>query len=269
MPIEGFVESDRLPRDLAPGLIWLGVCTAVHHGPTIVHSYHSLYLLSGATASAIVDTGNPKDWAGVERQLDRLLYERQIPPIRYILPTHSEVPHAGNLARLLRKFPEAHAIGDVRDLHLAFPRFSQRLEQAAIGDVIDLGGGRTYTFVPAFIRDLVTSLWGYDGRAQALFTGDGLAYMHDHTPAQCGLAAEEMPDLPLGEFAAIFNSYALYWTRFTDLRPHFHRMEEFLRGHPTRIIAPGHGSPILSPAATIPKFRDELLSETEVQSGVR
>jgi flavorubredoxin len=257
MVIDGFIESPRLPRELAPGLTWLGVCTSVPHEGIVVHSYHSLYLLSGEDASLLVDTGNPKDWVAVERQLRALLAAGR-PPLRYVFTTHTEVPHSGNLARLLDAFPGAIAVGDVRDLHLVFPRFADRLRPTAAGDAIDLGG-RTFEVVPAVIRDLPTSLWGYDASGQVLFTGDGFAYMHHHLAEECGLVAEEMPDLPLGEFSAVFNSYALYWTRFTDIRPYFDRLGALMERHPTRLIAPGHGSPLRDPAQTVPRVREGLL----------
>jgi flavorubredoxin len=258
MVIDGFIENGRMPRRLAPGLDWLGVCTSVEHEGELVHSYHSLYLVSGDDASLLVDTGNPKDWLAVERQLRGLLADGR-PPLRYIVTTHTEVPHAGNLGRFLNAFPGAVAVADVRDLHLVFPRFADRLRQASAGDVLDLGGGHTFEFVPAVIRDLATSLWGYAAAQQVLFTGDGFAYMHHHSAEECGLVAEEMPDLPLGEFSAVFNSYALYWTRYTDIRPSFDRLDALMERYPTRLIAPGHGSPLRDPGVTVPKVKEGLL----------
>ena len=260
MVFDGFVETARLPRQLAPGLDWMAVCTALSHEDIVVHSYHSMYLMSGADASLLVDCGNPKDWTAVQRHVQAMLVGR--PPLRYIVPTHTEVPHSGNLGRLLNLFPDAVACGDVRDLHLIFPRFADRLRTASEGDIIDLGGGRTFEFVSAPIRDLVTTLWGYDRRERALFTADGFAYMHHHLAHECGRVAEEIPDLPLGEFSAIFNSYALYWTKFTDIRPHLDHLRSLMERYPTELIAPAHGSPILDPASTVPKVVEGLLAES-------
>ena len=164
----------------------------------MVHSYHAVYVLSGADSSLIVDTGPPKDWGVVERHLDRVLADG-IPPVRHLVPTHTESPHCGNLGRLMRKFPEAEVSGDVRDLHLFFPGCEARLRPRGVGDRIDLGGGRSYEFVDAVIRDVDTSLWGYDAGTGALFTGDGFAYAHHHEADQCGLLTEEMPELEIDQ----------------------------------------------------------------------
>jgi flavorubredoxin len=259
MLFDGYVETERLPRELAPGLVWFAVCTSLTHEESIVHSYHSMYLVSGADASLLVDTGNPKDWHAVQRQLCSLLADGR-PPLRYVVPTHTEVPHAGNLGRILALFPDAEAVGDVRDLHLVFPRFADRLTRARPGDLVELGGGRTFEFVGAEIRDLVTTLWGYDASSRTLFTADGFAYMHHHLAEECGRLAEEMPDLPLGEFSAVFNSYALYWTKFTDLRPHLNRLDALLERFSVQLIAPAHGSPIADPRLTVPRVREGLLA---------
>ena len=108
------------PRQLAEGVYWLTDCLVMEHEGETIHAYSSAYLVHGDERSMIVDTGHPKDWASIEAQLDRL-EAIGIPPIEYIFPTHAEVPHAANLGRLLNKYPDLIAVGDVRDYHLFFP----------------------------------------------------------------------------------------------------------------------------------------------------
>jgi flavorubredoxin len=254
------MEVEGLPRQLADGVMWLGACTPLRYEGDIVHAYHSVYLVSGEAASLVVDTGNPKDWPVVDRQLSELLADGR-PPVRYLAPTHSEMPHSGNLGRLCAKFPDAEVVGDIRDYHLFFPEINHRLRSMTIGEGVDLGG-RTYQFVEPVIKDLNTSLWAYDAKSRVLFTGDGFAYMHHHTPDQCGLLAEEIPDLPLDRFVAVFAQFALYWTRHTDVRPHLARLDALLEAYPPEVIAPGHGSPIANPAATVERVKQGLLLES-------
>ncbi len=258
--IDSTIEPYGLPRELAPGLTWVGACTPLHYEGEIIHSYHSAYLLSGAEESLLVDTGNPKDWPVVERQLTGLI-TGDVPPVRYLLPTHSEVPHSGNLGRLAALFPEASIVGDTRDYHLYFPGIADRLRPMGIGDEIDLGG-RVLELVDPVIRDLETTLWAYDRQARALFTGDGFAYMHHHHPDQCALLAEEIEDLPLDELVAVFAQFALYWTQFTDIRPHLAELDALFESYPVDLIAPGHGSPISDVAATVPRVKHGLLTSS-------
>lgn len=253
------LDVPALPREILPGLAWLGACTAIGYRDDVVHSYHAVYVLSGSDASLIVDTGPPKDWPILERQLDAVL-ARGRPPVRYLVPTHTEVPHCGSLGRLMAKFPDAVVAGDVRDFHLFFPGSEARLRRMGVGERIDLGGGTGYEFVDAVIRDIDTSLWGYDSGSRTLFTGDGFAYAHHHRAGQCGLVTEEMPDLPIGELTALFAEYALYWMNFTDLENHLRRIDELLTTHPVAVVAPGHGSPIMEPAVTLDVIRAGLLA---------
>ena len=190
----------------------------------------------------------------LQQQADGLL-SRGIPEIAY---QHPEMPHSANLGRWLSKYPDAVAVGDVRDYHLVFPDLADRLVPLDAGDRIDLGGTE-FVILEAIIRDLVTSFWGYDTRRRALFPGDGFAYMHHHQSHECGYTAEELPDLPIPEFTAIFAEYALYWTRFTDMEPKIRQLETLLSGSdPIDVILPAHGCPILDPSATVDKVKEGL-----------
>jgi flavorubredoxin len=243
------------PRRLAHGVYWVTDCLVMEHEGQTIHAYSSAYLVHGDERSLIVDTGHPKDWPSIESQLNRL--EAVVPPVELIFPTHAEVPHAANLGRILDKYPSAVAVGDVRDYHLFFPEFADRLVPMGAGESIDLGGTE-FRLLDAVIKDLVTSLWAYDTRSRTLFPGDGFAYMHHHQAGECWRTAEEVPDLPIPAFTALFNAYALYWTRFTDIEPHIEALDGLLEQYPTSVIAPGHGSPILDPAATLPRIKEGL-----------
>jgi glyoxylase-like metal-dependent hydrolase (beta-lactamase superfamily II) len=118
-----FTES---PRQLSEGVYWITDCLVMEHEGEQIHAYSSAYLVHGEDCSLLVDTGHPKDWASVEGQLDRL-HAAGVPSVKYFFPTHAEVPHAANLGRLFNKYPDAVAVGDIRDYHLFFPEFADRL----------------------------------------------------------------------------------------------------------------------------------------------
>jgi hypothetical protein len=165
------VSGDPVPPlRLADDVWWLGECLEIEHEGRPIHAYSSLYLVAGERASLLVDTGHPKDWPEIERQLD-VLHREGVPAVAYVFPTHAEVPHAANLGRLLARYPDAVAVGDIRDYHLFFPEVETRLVPMRAGEEIDLGG-RRFLLLEAVIRDLVTSLWGYDAASRTLFPGD-------------------------------------------------------------------------------------------------
>jgi flavorubredoxin len=250
------VSNAEFPRQLAPGISWLGNCDRVQVGSVAAHSYNSLYVVSGRASSLVIDTGLAKDWRVVDRQLDELL-ATGIAPVTHLFPTHVEVAHASNLGRLLEKFPAARVYGDVRDYHLIFPEFEDRLVGMGVGDEVDLGG-RTLLFLKAIFKDMVTSLWAWDEEARVLFTGDGFSYTHYHGADECGKTAEELPELPIPEFTAAFADAAFYWTRFTDLEPIISEVGDLLTRFPVELIAPAHGAPIVDPPTTVPKVYEGL-----------
>ena len=51
---------NRLPREIAPGVFWIGDCLAQRHKGKIYHGYNAAFLIAGETASCLVETGHPK-----------------------------------------------------------------------------------------------------------------------------------------------------------------------------------------------------------------
>jgi len=247
----------RLPREIAPGIFWLGHCLKVSHHGRPLHGYNSVYLVSGDDCSMLVEAGHPQDLAVLEGQLDELL-ERGVPPLRYLFTTHTETPHSSGLGRLLDRFPDTIVCGDTLDLHLVFPRHADRLLPMNPGDAIDLGGTE-FVAVEPVIRDMPYTRWGFDTRRRVLFPGDGFAYSHYHEDGHCGSFAEEAPSLALPEMTALFAELALYWTQFADLEPYIARLDELVFDElRVSMIAPTHGLPISNIEVTLPKVRDGL-----------
>jgi flavorubredoxin len=248
-----------LPREIAEGLFWLGDCFVwpAAPGAEVEHAYTASYLLAGDDYSMLVDTGHPTDWDSVSRQVD-VLIERGMPELRWIFPTHPEVTHSGNLARLLTRFPRARMISNTADFHLIFPDYVDRFEHITVGDEIDLGN-RTFVFVEAVFRDLLSSVWGYDRKAKALFCADGLGFGHLHAAKHCGMFTEEIAGLDIEELTREFMESALYWSRLKSPVPQSNRLLELIETeYPVDLIAPAHGSPIMNPQETVPRIIDAM-----------
>ena len=103
------------------------------------------------------------------------------------------------------------------------------------------------------IRDLLTTQWGFDTRSGTLFPGDGFAYAHVHSPEQCGMLAEEVPQLDVTAMTELFADNSLNWASYTDPEPYVERLRNLLAELDTRIIAPTHGLPICEPDRIVPQ----------------
>lgn len=249
-----------LPRELAPGLFWLGECLGTMFRGRVYHGYNSSFVVAGEDASLLVEAGFPRDAATVDRQLDALAADG-VPPIRYVFVTHQETPHASGLGRLLGRYPDALAIGDMSDYHLAFPRFADRLRWLRVGDEIDLGG-TSFVAVEAVIRDLNTTLWGFDTRHRALFCGDGFAFAHFHDEGHCGCVAEEARNMDFPEMSALVTEYALHWTGYTEMEPWADRLDALMDELGVAYVCPTHGLPVTDVRGTGPLIREGLLATT-------
>lgn len=241
-----------LPRELVPGLWWLGNCKGgrqVYEGH-VLHTYNSVYLTVGEEASAIIECGAPAAFIYVEEQVEHLL-QQGIPPVKYIFPTHQEVPHAGGLGRFLQRFPDATARGHVAEYHLVFPEYADRLVEMRIGETVDLGGTEIEVLEAPF-RDYIYTRWFLDTTKKALFSGDGFSYSHFHGTDHCGFVAEEAPDLAMPEMTAVYSEKAFWWTQNVDIEPYVERLEWLLEATDAETLCPTHGLPILDIPRTLP-----------------
>jgi flavorubredoxin len=242
-----------LPRELAPGIHWLGQCSAIPFQGKLLHQYASVFLVAGEDCSVVVEGGLTRDAPVIEAQLESLI-AAGVPEPKYLFLSHTEIPHAGGIGRFLHRFPEAVACGDVSDLHLVFPAYADRLLFLNPGDSLSLGG-TDFLVVEAVFRDLPSTRWGFDTGRKVLFASDGFSYSHYHEAGHCGSLAEESSSLGIADQVALFAMAAFYWTQFVDVEPYITRLEQLVFDElDATLIAPTHGLPIGDPAATLPEI---------------
>src|SRR4051812_49746776 len=111
--------GERMPREIAPGVFWIGDCLAQRHKGKVYHGYNAAYLVAGKTASCLVETGHPKDFPVIERHMNEL-FARGIAPLKYLFVTHQETPHCGGRGRALERFPDSALRGEASGYHPAF-----------------------------------------------------------------------------------------------------------------------------------------------------
>ena len=242
-----------LPREIAPGLFWLGHCMErlLANGSSL-HLYNCGYLISGEKHSAIIETGMTCDVLVVMEQAERLIAERGLPELRYLFSTHAEMAHSGGVGRILDRWPNVTAHGDISDFHLVFPEHEHRMFWAEPGERFDLGGTEIVTKESVF-RDLVYSRWFFDTKRKALFPGDGFAYAHHHEEGACGHIAEEVPEMDITGEMAFFAEVAFHWTNYVDIEPYIERLRTFMFDElDVQLVAPTHGLPIGNPRQTMP-----------------
>lgn len=247
----------RLPREISPGVFWLGSCNELSYRGRTLHSYNSVYLVAGEERSMIVEGGHPARLHNIESQIDELLADG-IPEPEYIFLTHTETPHAAGVGRLLERFPHATVHGDVSDLPYIFEDYAERIHGSEIGDSFDLGGRRVET-VEAVFRDHITTRWAFDRRSRTLFTGDGFSYSHYHEADQCGHLAEEVEKIDLPDMVSLFAGLAFNWTLHTNIEPYLKRLDALIFDQlNASLISPTHGLPIGNPQETMPAIREGL-----------
>lgn len=248
-----------MPREIAPGVWWLGDCLEQHFKGKIYHGYNAAFMVVGSKASILIDTGHPKDFPVIEQHMDKILRANPGSPLTHLFLTHQETPHSGGLGRVLARWPGLHVCGDMSDYHLAFPQYADRMHFMREGDEVDLGD-RKFVAVEPVIRDLRTSWWGFDTKTRSLFPGDGFAYSHYHWDGHCGMIAEEAATLDLPDVCAVFQERALFWTTFVDMDRYVERLEWLMDKLDVQVVAPSHGLPVTDLARTYPLIREGLLA---------
>jgi hypothetical protein len=83
--------ANKMPREIAPGVFWIGDCLAQRHKGKIYHGYNAAFLVAGETASVLVETGHPKDFPVIEQHMAEL-FARGMAPLKYLFVTHQETP---------------------------------------------------------------------------------------------------------------------------------------------------------------------------------
>lgn len=247
--------SNRLPmrsREISPGIHWLGQCIEMVLPDEVLHIHNSCnYLIQGGSASLLVDTGSPVFWPSLERRLGALLPNVGLD---WIFPTHLEYPHAGSLVKLLTRYPAARVIADSSDYEMYFPNVIDRVTHAESGDELDLGGGYRFVFLTAVLKDLASTLWGYERSQQVMFVADGFSYAHHevsemlgeavHGPGECALLSSELRRSLSPSDAAYINREAFWWTRYRDIAPFIEEIRDLVHRYPPKLVAPGHGGVI-------------------------
>ena len=259
MTKDGAPEDHNGPeqiREISDGLHWLCGCISLEYKGRMIHSYVAPYLILGSEKTLMVDSGHGGHWPTVEEKLTRLLDGRKLD---YLFATHPEMPHAGNVTRVMDAYPDCRLVGDMRDLHLYFPESeppSSRSRSATRSTSATAPSASTR-------RSCATS----STRSGASTTSPAccssptaFGFAHYHGVGECGQLAEELADEITSEQVTFLNDAALAWIRYTDLTPILARVDALVAELGVRAIAPAHGAVVTDIDGTFAKIRDMMLA---------
>src|SRR4029077_21225132 len=129
-----------------------------------------------------------------------------------------------------------------------------RLTQMGPDTHIDLGGGYRFDILAPVMKDLPTTLWGYEASQRVLFVVDAFQVPHPdpdlagsedplHKPGQCNMFFEELPGVDVELAAQIFR-LVFFENRYGARTITYAKFKKLLETYPADVIASTHGFPI-------------------------
>jgi len=198
-------------------------------------------LLIRGEQPVIVDTGAPADRDGLLAELDRLI---DLGAVRWIVLSHEDVDHAGNVEALLARCPAAELVTTwttAQQLALAGTRLPHdRMRWVADGDAIDAGDRVIVAQTPP-LYDSGTTIGLFDTTSGVYWAADCFATRVDRP----GRLLEEMdPQAWRDGFIAV-HQRATPWVGGVSLR-RWERCVDELRQRELVAIVSAHGPVIRS-----------------------
>ncbi|MFV1986481.1 MAG: MBL fold metallo-hydrolase [Gemmatimonadota bacterium] len=241
----------RTHREVVPGIHWIQECGPNRQGiadavtalgvdwctPELeLHVPQNAYLLTGER-SLMFDTLSPAGEDIVIEALEAILGDRSLD---YLALSHTDVPHAANATRILRRYPTARlvapAAGETHPLY--------HLDQAILvgpDDEIDLGG-LTVRFPEATFLDAALHTWMSETTTKSLFSVDWLGF--PHMADECLRCVDELPgEIDVSRLEA-FHSRVMFWFQYVDVEKVQAATNRLARDFEGYNLFPSHGLPI-------------------------
>lgn len=205
-----------------------------------LHSSQSSYVIT-ADSTLMFDTWSPASKDVVLETLAEILDGRSLD---YLVVSHMESNHAGNMEIILDEYPEATLVAPEqgakheRELYRLDSWDTQYVDH---GDRIDLGGRAVRFIEPAFL-DQARTTYMFEETTETLFTVDWFGFQH--MGSECLKCLDEMKyDLAPDQLDR-FNGYALVWMRFADPDKIDQIIDYAKNDLAPETIAPAHGQVI-------------------------
>lgn len=230
-------------RHVTDDLYQIGEHVAGNYGREAVN----VYVLLNDDHPILIDCGSHLHKGSIMAEMDEVL-DGRVP--EYIFLTHSELPHAGNIASVAQKWPGIKVI--VSNVMLPYIEVLPVLPLSQISQVVPghtvVCPPRTLHFVDALLKDQPGSQWVYDSRTQTLFTGDGFGYYT--SDAQIDQFGDEIEGGIATEQFAAYHKTAFHYLRWIKPNRFNADLDRMFANRPISVIAPIHGNAIRADVPT-------------------
>jgi flavorubredoxin len=164
------------------GIYWVGVLDwdiRQYHGYTLRGTTYNAYLVFGEDKVALIDNAYHGNYSELMARVeDAFQQEGKEVQIDVIIQNHVEMDHSSLLTELHRKFPEAPIYCTkiaVKGLLKHFPALEgANFVEVGTGETLDLGG-KTLTFLEAFLLHWPDSMFTFLGEDGVLFSNDAFS----------------------------------------------------------------------------------------------
>lgn len=240
-------------RHVTDDLYQIGEHVAGEYGREAVN----VYVLLNEDSPILIDCGSHLHKTSIMAEMDEVLDGRTP---SHIFLTHSELPHAGNIASVADKWPGIEVI--VSNVMLPYIEVLPVLPLSQISQVVPGHKiecpTRTIYFIDALLKDQPGSQWVYDSRTEAIFTGDGFGYYTNDS--HVGQFGDEIDGgIAVSQFEA-YHKTAFHYLRW--IKPDLFNadLDKMFGRRPISVIAPIHGNAI---RAEVPLHLDRMKTAIE------
>ncbi len=224
-------------RHVTDDLYQIGEYVENEYGFEAIH----IYVMLNDGRPILIDCGSHIHRESVMAELDEVVGD-SVP--EYIFLTHSELPHAGNIAAVAEKWPSIKVI--VSNVMLPYIEVLPVLPLEQMTQVVPSttiqSPTRTVEFLSALLKDQPGSHWIYDSRTQTIFTGDGFGYFVPESAV--GALSDEISGGIATQWLADYHRVAfrfLQWIKPDRLNAD---LDTMFGNRPVSNIAPIHGGVI-------------------------
>lgn len=262
-------------REVVPGIHFIQECIGIPPAedptlPTLIDWYEAgreihlpqlAYLVEG-DQTLLFDTLTPASRETVVGEVESILEDRSLD---YLVVSHPEANHAGNVGTILEAYPSATLVAPGRSTHHDLFHLGHDSMLVDDGDSIDLGGPSVEFLDPIFYDHSMTT-YMRETTTNTLFTVDFLGY--EHMASECLSFADELETDVTERRLERFNSFAFTWLRYVDTDQTDAAIDDMIDSIDPDMIAPAHGQVIReNPTEYLRRMQEAIHEFADMDSG--